>query len=128
MTAIFVSSATPGDEVPTFGIWDYAVKKGGHFLAYAVLAFSYLRASGWHRPTARQAFTVWGMAVAYALLDELHQTFVPGRRASLLDALVFDAGGALAALMVSARMPGGVEDDHSNSRSRSSSSAHSSRR
>ncbi len=41
----------------------------------------------------------WILAVLYAITDEIHQSFVIGRHASLLDVLVFDAGGAALALL-----------------------------
>jgi VanZ family protein len=42
------------------------------------------------------------LAVAYALTDEFHQSFVPGRHASFIDALGFDAGGAGFVLLLTA--------------------------
>jgi hypothetical protein len=98
MTAIFVASATPAYEIPQFGIMDFAVKKGGHFLAYGLLALAYRRGLGWEKRRLRVA---WLIAVIYALLDEFHQSFVPGRHPSFIDALLFDGGGALTALVLS---------------------------
>jgi VanZ family protein len=100
MAAIFVVSGTPGSDLPGFGSWDYAVKKTGHVLAYALLAALLRRAVGWQR---RLPGVVWLLAFAYALLDEFHQSFVPGRHPSLIDALAFDGAGAAAALWISWR-------------------------
>jgi VanZ family protein len=99
MTAIFLVSATPSTELPQFGAMDYVVKKGGHMLAYAILAILILRAlegKSWHYGAA------WMLAVLYALVDEFHQSFVPGRHPSLIDAFLFDGGGAAVALLLSA--------------------------
>jgi VanZ family protein len=99
MAAIFLVSATPSQELPRFGSMDYVVKKGGHMLAYAFLAILLLRAlegKSWRYGAA------WLLAVLYALVDEFHQSFVPGRHPSLIDAFLFDGGGAVIALLLSA--------------------------
>jgi VanZ family protein len=103
MAAIFISSSTPSSDLPSFGSLDYVVKKTGHFLGYAVLALAYRRGLGWE---LRRSGTAWILAVLHALVDEFHQSFVPGRHPSLVDALLFDAGGAAAALWVSGRLSG----------------------
>jgi hypothetical protein len=95
MAIIFLSSATPSRELPRFGSLDVVVKKGGHMLGYAILALAYRRGLGWKMNRSPAA---WALAVLYALLDEFHQSFVPGRHPSLVDALLFDAGGAALAL------------------------------
>jgi VanZ family protein len=51
---------------------------------------------GWDR---KRAWIALILAIGYALSDEFHQMHVPGRHASLLDALLFDTGGALLALL-----------------------------
>lgn len=111
MTAIFVASATPASEIPQFGTMDFAVKKGGHFLAYGLLALAYRRGLGWEK---RRLPAAWLLAVLYALLDEFHQSFVAGRHPSLIDAVLFDGGGALTALVLSALLwhaRGGIAPD-----------------
>lgn len=64
-------------------------------LGYGLLALSYWnaldRAKG-KRPVA------WLLAVFYAVTDEFHQSFVPGRNASFWDVLIFDNLGALISL------------------------------
>ena len=95
MLAIFVVSATPGAQLPQFGTLDYFVKKAGHMLAYAVLAALLHRGLG-HRQG--QWAWAWLLAVAYALLDEFHQSFVPGRHPSLIDVFLFDGVGAVIGL------------------------------
>ncbi len=79
-------------------MWDFLVKKGGHMLGYAVLGVLCRRALGWQR---RPVAAAWLPAVMYALVDEFHQSFVPGRHPSPLDALGFDGGGAALGLLVS---------------------------
>jgi VanZ family protein len=51
------------------------------------------------RATWRSACAAGIACAAYAALDEFHQSFVPGRDSSALDALA-DVGGAVAALLI----------------------------
>ncbi|MCP4423540.1 MAG: VanZ family protein, partial [Chloroflexi bacterium] len=76
MGIIFFVSGQAKTDVPSFGGWDLLVKKGGHFLAYALLAWLLLRAMGEAERPYLYAFII---TVLYAVSDEFHQTFVPGR-------------------------------------------------
>jgi VanZ family protein len=98
MIVLFFASATPGPDIPAFGPWDFVVKKGGHMLGYAVLGVLCRRTWGWQR---RPVAAAWLPAVMYALVDEFHQSFVPGRHPSLVDALGFDGVGAALGIFVS---------------------------
>lgn len=62
---------------------------------YALLAIAYWRALGFQR---EKRWLAWGSAVLYAVTDEFHQSFVPGRFPSIWDVLVFDNLGALISL------------------------------
>ena len=95
MGVLFAASATPSRDIPSFGVVDFLVKKGGHMLGYAALGLLLWRALGWE---TKRAPLAWLFAVLYAVTDEFHQSFVPGRHPALLDALVFDGGGAALAL------------------------------
>jgi len=95
MVAIFALSSRPSDALPRFGVIDTLIKKFGHIVGYGLLALSYWRGFGWNRSRMAHA---WGLAVAYAVTDELHQAFVPGRHASVVDVMLFDAVGAALAL------------------------------
>ncbi|MEB3204608.1 MAG: VanZ family protein [Candidatus Sericytochromatia bacterium] len=63
-------------------------RKLAHFGAFAVLALLAVRATGGGRP-----LHAWGLAVAWAILDEWHQSFVPGRSGNARDVMI-DAAGA----------------------------------
>ena len=97
MITIFLFSAGPHSNLPNFAWADRIVKKGGHMVGYALLALSYLRALG-YRPEKR--WLAWCFAVLYAVTDEIHQSFVPGRFPSVWDVLIFDNLGALVSLWV----------------------------
>ncbi|MEW6092571.1 MAG: VanZ family protein [Chloroflexota bacterium] len=96
MGVIFVLSSFPSQELPSFGFWDTLVKKGGHAVGYGILALSYWFALKWERKYLWLAFL---LTVLYALSDEYHQSFIPGRNPSLMDVFLFDAGGALITLL-----------------------------
>lgn len=93
MALIFGFSSIPSKEMPSFGAFDFSVKKFGHAFGYGLLALAYQRGLGGKRP-----WLAWLMAVAFAATDEFHQSFVPGRNASPWDVLFFDNIGALAGL------------------------------
>ena len=76
---------------------DMVVKKAGHAVLYGVLAWLYLRAlQGNGLSSGRTRLLAFGLAVLYAVTDEVHQSFVPGRTPSPWDVLIDGAGAALA--------------------------------
>jgi VanZ family protein len=83
---IFALSSIP-DLGTGLGAWDLVLRKAAHAAEYAVLGFLLLRAFG--RETAALV-----VGIAYAASDEIHQHFVPGRQASVLDVLVDSVGVA----------------------------------
>jgi VanZ family protein len=95
MAVIFLVSSEPSSALPNFSWADTFVKKGGHMLGYGILAWSYWRGL---RYRLRMRPLAWLLAVSYAVTDELHQSFVPGRHPSPVDVLLFDGLGALFAL------------------------------
>lgn len=68
-------------------------RKAAHVCAFAVVALLALRATGGRLQLA------WVWAVAWAMVDEWHQTFVPGRGGAWRDVLI-DAFGASWALWI----------------------------
>ncbi len=92
MAVLWQLSATP-DLGTGLKDWDLLLRKIGHALAYATLAVSFAWALGHERAALALALTV-----AYAALDELHQTWVPTRHGSPLDVAIDAAGGLLGLL------------------------------
>lgn len=84
----------------------FAVRKTGHVTEYAILAWLVWRAL--RRPVPNDtrawswapAFAAVGIAAAYAVTDEVHQSFVGSRFASPWDVAIDAAGAALAMLVV----------------------------
>ncbi len=73
--------------LPVFpGLWEPLIKKSAHLLAFGVFALLALRALlACGCPLRSAAYLAIVCAVAYAFIDELHQSFVPGRIASGVD-------------------------------------------
>ncbi|HET9915065.1 MAG TPA: VanZ family protein [Anaerolineales bacterium] len=97
MVTIFIFSSRPSIELPDFGSWDYFVKKGGHMLGYALLALTYWR--GLNPEPGKKRFA-WALTICYAITDEIHQGFVPGRHPSPFDIFFFDNLGAILGLVL----------------------------
>jgi VanZ family protein len=95
MGLIFIASATPGPKMPGFGYWDVFVKKGGHMTGYALLAASFIHALSKDKRASGFQFTAAICITAlYAISDEFHQSFIPGRTSSARDVCI-DLAGAL---------------------------------
>lgn len=84
---IYILSSIEQVTVSQFFVWDFAFKKIAHIGEYAVLFALIFRANG-----KKWAFS-FVLTMLYALSDEYHQSFVPGRTAALYD-LGFDLSGA----------------------------------
>src|SRR5919106_5953237 len=87
MAVIWFFSAQP-DLSSGLGLVDLVGRKLIHAAEYALLCFLWwrvLRARGGTRAALAGAFLV---AVAYAVVDEYHQTFVPGRSGSPVDVAI----------------------------------------
>jgi len=96
MALIFIFSAMPSDDIPSFGIFDFSIKKLSHMIGYLILTRTYLHGIGKTRRGAE--FVAWLLAVLYAMTDEFHQSFVPGRSSGWLDVGI-DSFGAMLGLL-----------------------------
>ena len=88
---IFAFSSVP-DLGTGLGGWDLLVRKIAHAVEFGVLGALFLRATG--RPGL--AFV---LGTLYAVSDEVHQSFVPGRMGSAVDVAI-DMIGVLAGIVV----------------------------
>ena len=77
------------------------VRKCAHLAEYAILSALLLRALRQHLLAARSVAFV--LAALYAVLDEIHQSFVPSRTGSPWDVLT-DIMGALLGLVIYVRL------------------------
>ena len=97
MLVIFILSSQPSDSLPSFRGWDYVIKKMGHAIGYGLLALSYFHFLKYDQ---KKYWLAWLLALAFSATDEFHQSFVPGRHASLVDTFIFDNLGAAFALLM----------------------------
>lgn len=88
---IFAFSSVP-DLTTGLGGWDLVLRKLAHAAEYAVLGALLVRATG-------SAGLAFGLGALYAVSDEVHQAFVPGRLGSPLD-VALDAAGVLVGIVV----------------------------
>ena len=83
----------------------FPVRKIAHFVEYMILGG--LSAASWvlyqaeEKENRKPFFLIaWGFCVLFAVLDELHQAFVPGRTSSIRDILLDSAGALFGAFLV----------------------------
>ncbi len=87
----------------TFNLLQYLMRRSAHLTVYGIFAvFIYHSLAGEKRPawSFRRAVLSVLIAGLYSLTDEFHQSFVPGRSASLLDCGVDTVGAILGTILV----------------------------
>jgi VanZ family protein len=94
MGLIFYLSAQPDLPHPEVGLLDTLFGSGAHAFVFGVLAVLWARVLGKRDHALLIAFA---LTMLYALSDELHQAFVPGRTTDPWD-LICDAIGAAVGL------------------------------
>lgn len=78
---------------------DFLIRKGSHFLEYMVLSLLLLKTGEVYGLKLKQsAGYVLFACLLIANLDELYQSFVPGRNSLVMDSLI-DCGGAIMGLL-----------------------------
>jgi VanZ family protein len=92
---IFGLSSIP-DLGSGLGGWDLVLRKLAHAVEFGVLAALLVRA-------LRDRWWAIALGIAYALSDEIHQSFVPGREGALLDFAIDSVGVAVGAVLAARR-------------------------
>ena len=91
---IFFLSSLPTIETPFTIWWDVLAKKTAHFIEYAVLCLLTYRAL--YRTNHQYALAISIIfSIVFAISDEFHQGFIPGRHPALYDIMI-DSIGTLA--------------------------------
>jgi VanZ family protein len=95
MAVIFFLSHQP-DLSSGLGTWDLIGRKILHAAEYAALCLLWWRAFATVTTRQRAIVAAVAVSVAYAISDEVHQTFIEGRHGSPVDVAIDSAGIALA--------------------------------
>lgn len=103
LTAIFniiypgFKAMNPADQFIILELYQGIIRKSAHFFLFGILgvlavnAYKSLRI----RKNSLVAVLSFATCVAYAISDEIHQKFVPGRSCEILDILIDSAGSLL---------------------------------
>ncbi|MDP1629439.1 MAG: VanZ family protein [bacterium] len=95
---IFWFSSVPGLESGLEVKTDFALRKLAHLAEYGILAILWIRALTAAGLPRRRAFLFSILfCVAFAISDEIHQLYVPGREGKIYDVLIDAAGVILGA-------------------------------
>src|SRR3712207_1073496 len=89
--AVIFALSSLSDLGTGLGTWDLVLRKLAHAAEYAILGALLARA-------LRRDAVALGLGVAYAVSDEVHQHFVPGRVGAWYDVVVDAVGVALGIL------------------------------
>ncbi len=90
-------------DAATFGLVHFLIRKSAHFIEYAILSALWFRALRVGLPSLRQirwALVGLVISLSVAILDELHQSFVPSRGSSAHDVLLDFCGALFAQLLI----------------------------
>lgn len=92
-----------GEQMRILETWSVIIRKGAHFTEYAVLSGLVANGLGCSglKNAKRWLFSV-AVCMVYAVTDELHQYFVPGRACRLLDVGIDTCGAAFGAALFAA--------------------------
>ena len=90
---IFAVSSIPSLD-SGLGVWDLVLRKLAHLVEYAILGALLFRA------LAREPLAI-AVGSAYAVTDEIHHAFVPGRSGSPIDWLIDTVGVVTGVVLLS---------------------------
>ena len=99
-TALFVGTSLPADSVSGFGVGDKLL----HFIAYFILAVLLSLTLLFQKKNRlfKKRYILFSIIISsvYGLLDEIHQSFIPGRSNEVLDWAADSIGAAAGILLV----------------------------
>lgn len=82
------------------GCFHFLIRKSAHFIAYFILGFLVMFAlKGSKVNNVRAVVLTMTICILYAISDEVHQLFIPGRSGELRDVII-DSTGASVGLFV----------------------------
>jgi len=100
--AIYFLSSESLEIFAATDIWAFIIRKLAHMFEYGVLAFLLFRILGQteKRHVNWNLFWTFIFCVFYAISDEYHQTFTPGRTGIYTDVLIDSAGVLIAIWLI----------------------------
>lgn len=98
MGLIFALSSIPGKIISSTVVGNEQAEISGHFILFMVLCIAYYKAT-------KNIFLSIFLTIAYAVFDELHQIFTPGRSSSLFDVGVDSFGALISGLFLWKLLP-----------------------
>ena len=104
MGLIFFFSHQP-DLSSGLGVWDTIGRKIFHAAEYALLCLLWWRALAGITTSRRAVAAAAALSLAYAVTDEVHQSFIEGRHGAPLDVAIDSVGVAAASLWARRRNP-----------------------
>ena len=102
---IFISDfdrLSPAEQTKWLDTLSMIVRKGAHMAEFAILSCAFYATFSvwpWRRSYLIKGLAAWGAATLYAMTDEFHQRFVPGRWGAFTDVLI-DSVGALMGVLI----------------------------
>lgn len=94
MLIIFTFSSIPSLKIEILGVLDLILRKGCHLLEFGILNLLFLNAFSKTFSWGKNRYLFWSsfLSIIYAVLDEYHQSFVPGRYPNIFDVFVDSCG------------------------------------
>lgn len=99
-TIIFIFSSIPHLKIEILGFWDFVLRKIVHITEYFILVVLFLRAFVKTTNLKKSSVYFWSifLSIVYAITDEYHQHFVPGRHFAITDILIDSIGVSLGSI------------------------------
>jgi len=94
---IFYLSSKPTVKTSEVYFWDFILKKNAHLFEFFILyILSYRAINKKNKITKKGFFYPLIFIILYAISDEYHQSFTPGREARVRDIIIDGFGGLIA--------------------------------
>ena len=104
---IFGFSSMPVTPTKEFYLWDFILKKTAHLSEYFIFYLLLYRAikNTTTFPSKKTMIICWLLLVLYAISDEFHQLFTPGRTSTLRDVIIDGIGGLISIWFIKQKLP-----------------------
>lgn len=86
-------------------LFHWFIRKLAHAVIYALLGFFTLNALSHEKIKPNHILLALAISILYAISDEIHQTFIPGRSGNVTDVLIDTLGASLGLLTLTIIKP-----------------------